>query len=99
MRKDIIGFRKTYHFLKRQWERSIDDDFLKKVLFHVDKKVCQNILIELLPSFLKNNGFKKHLNKSLVIVIRRGVLITCFCSENTGYSLKRDLSNHVITLN
>ena len=79
MKTQILNFRKTDHFIYRQWDRNVDDCVLKKVLMHTDQTKCKKAVV-VTPHFLKNKGVHKG-NKCLVLIIKDNLLLTTYWQE------------------
>ncbi len=78
-RNKLIGkFRKTEHFIYRQWDRKITDKVLLKVLKNI-KTTNKNTMLIISRKLL--NG----IHKELFIKINNNILITCFYEEFQNY--------------
>jgi hypothetical protein len=89
-------FRKTEHFMLRQWERKIDDTMVESVLLQLKQAELssQKNMVVVSRTFLKRRGF--HSTAELFIVIDQHVLITCFHSNFQEYFQKGLKFNYII---
>lgn len=94
MTTQILGYRKTDHFLYRQWDRSIHDQILYKILPYIQCTNCTKDIIIVSASFLKRNGVKVKENKSLVIIASKNVLSTCYWCDYPEYLLIKEPYSH-----
>ena len=92
MERNILNFRKTNHFLLRQWFRNIDDDILQKILSDAKLNNTNDTKIALIvrDSFLKTiyqndkNVYCSCLKKHLVIICKSNILITLYTTSTTN---------------
>lgn len=99
MNKQILEFRKTDHFLFSQWDRSIDDQLLYKVLPFVEcTKCCKDVII-VKPSFLKNRDIKARKNDCLIVIATYNVLITTYWCNHPDYLYNKEKNAHFQILN
>lgn len=90
MTVNILNYRKSNHFLLKQWDRCIEDTFLYKVLPYIDQlKSGKNIIIAK-PIFLNRKGIVMDSMISLVVVIKENLLITCYWCHNPEYLIKKE---------
>jgi hypothetical protein len=75
MNTKILNYRKTEHFLYRQWDRGITDEKLIEILQNYPYKKS-NTLIVVSRKVLKKLGIKS--KQELFLKIDRTWLITCF---------------------
>jgi len=100
METKIYCFIKCEHFLKRQWERGIQDALLYKILQNRKTKKGKRLLV-VFYSFFEKIGIKAaHLKTPLVLVIDHCVLITAFLldenrvyADNFGYKQEKEFIN------
>ena len=86
MLRQINAFRKTSHFLYRQWERSIDDDLLREMLKSIpvpylpDQKYNVVFSRAFCLALRKRGFFVPHLykNECLILSIKNFTLITIY---------------------
>lgn len=82
MERKILEYKKTDHFLYRQWDRKISDLLLYKALPFVSSQSEEELIIVIKSERLKLNQLHQHWNQFLAIVVKRKILITCFwCDE------------------
>lgn len=94
MTTKILAFRKTDHFLLSQWDRSIHDEILYKVLPYIECTSCKKDVIIVKPSFLKRKGIKVKNNNSLIIITSHNVLLTCYWCNHPDYLLSKEMFSH-----
>lgn len=91
---NFIGdFYKTEHFLKRQWDRNINDKLLAEILKNVGTNNT-NLLLIVSRKVLKK--INKNLKQELFIKMDKKTLITCFYCEFQLYSSSNREQNYVI---
>lgn len=83
MKRTIYNFRKTDHFLHRQWHRGIEDNLLENLLADLppQPKNTKTVLIVLkshLEYLKKKQKYYVHSKGHLVIICKANVLITVF---------------------
>lgn len=96
MLRQIRAFRKTSHFLYRQWDRSIDDALLTELLNHLPKPYLaqQKYNLVFSRSFclaLRKKGFfvpKLGKNECLILSIKNFTLITIYKYSSTDDLLR-----------
>ncbi len=93
METKIHSFRKTDHFLYRQWDRNVSDELLKTVLKKVNSNT-NNHLIVISRNYLKRNGLK--IKCELFIKIKGNILITCFYSDFNCYFNRKIDQNYLL---
>jgi hypothetical protein len=98
MKNRILEFRKTDHFLYRQWDRGIEDKILYKILPYVECTYYEKDVILIQPSFLKRKGLKDEQN-SLVIIIKGNFLISAYWCKDPNYLFKKEKNSHFQQLN
>ena len=81
MNKQILEFKKTDHFLFKQWDRKIDDKMLYSILPFVECTKCEKDVVFVLPSFLKRKGLSNDDAQCLILITKRNQVIKFF--ENT----------------
>ena len=60
MTTKILNFKNLNHFLHSQWDRTIDDNILYKILHFVDCTFCEKDIVFVMPSFLKKKKIIKY---------------------------------------
>ena len=103
MLERIRGFRKTNHFKLRQWERSIDDDFLRELLGHIptayDPQEKYNLVFsrQFCHRLSRSNPFlfmpKIGKNECLIIALENYALITVY-KYNATHQLQLLFQQH-----
>ena len=79
----MSSFRKTQHFLLRQWERHIDDIELNKILKQFPSTIKQKTHVFVSPVWLRKLKIKARSTAALVIVVgKRNALITIFITDD-----------------
>ena len=68
-----------------QWHRCIDDKLLYDVLALVDCTKCEKDVVFVMPSFLQRKGIEKDNKQCLILVIKKGVLITAYWCDKPNY--------------
>ena len=77
------NYRKTDHFLQRQWERCIDDYDLNKIRDKIKINIKEQTHLFFGEKLLKNAKIKKNNHPNLVIVVqKKNVLVTIFFIED-----------------
>ncbi len=97
MKRKIFGFRKTDHFLYRQWDRKISDELLleflnQNLLVLIKEKCCVIVSREIVKKHTK-------LNKELFVIIKGNLLITCFLEDLSLYSSKNNKGIYFLLVN
>lgn len=88
----LLEFKKTNHFLFSQWNRSIDDQMLYKVLPFVECSNCEKNVVFVMPSFLEKKGIGKDDKQCLILVIRKKILLTAYWCDHPNYLFnKKDI--------
>lgn len=85
MNKKILEYRKTAHFLFRQWERGITDLLLYSVLPFASSKEKDTLILLVEKSVLSKNHKNlqvKNLKKYLALIIKEKTLNTCFWCQS-----------------
>lgn len=85
MTTQILNFKKTDHFLHSQWNRSINDQTLYKILPLLECTSGKKDVIIASPSFLKQKGVSKNRHESLIIISKQNILLTCYWCHNPKY--------------
>lgn len=92
--KNSIGlFHKSNHFIYRQWDRTISDGLLLKILKNI-KPNKKNTIVIVSRKALKT--LNKNINKELFIKIDKETLITCFYCEFQEYKTENRNQNYLI---
>lgn len=94
METQILEFRKTDHFLFSQWDRSINDHMLYKILPLVVCTKCEKNVVLALPSFLKRKGLAKDDQSCLVLIIKRNLILTAYWCDHPNYLFKKEKGAH-----
>lgn len=94
MNKQILEFRKTDHFLFSQWDRSIDDQMLYKILPYVECTKCDKDVVLVLPLFLKKKGLAKDEETCLVLIVKRNLILTGYWCDHPNYLFKKETGAH-----
>ena len=94
MNKTILDFKKTNHFLLSQWDRSIEDQKLYKILPYVECTKCEKDIVLIMPSFLKQKGIEKDDSACLILVIKNSLILTGFWCANPNYLFKKEKGAH-----
>lgn len=84
METQISGYRKTDHFLIRQWERDVPDHLLKAIL---PKKITSRKHLFVISKKVIRKYIKK-CNSELLIKADSNILITCFYCNFQDYFFK-----------
>ena len=82
------NLKKTEHFLYRQWDRGVTDTLLEKLLNNFKNKFKKKTLLIIGSNILKKYGEKVSNKKVLIIVLKKGVLITLFYVDDIYNYLK-----------
>ena len=85
MTTQILEFKKTNHFLLSQWDRSIDDQLLYKVLPFVKCTKCEKDVVFVMPSHLQKKGIAKVDKQCLILVIKQKLLLTAYWCDHPNY--------------
>jgi carbonic anhydrase/acetyltransferase-like protein (isoleucine patch superfamily) len=109
MNKEILEYRKTDHFLFRQWERGITDFLLYRVLPFASSQGQDTMILIVENSVIHKNHVKKEASNSkyLAVIIKENTLITCFWCQcfnpiniaNEGLSTRSSMKNAEIKEN
>jgi hypothetical protein len=94
MKKRIFNFRKTDHFLLSQWDRSIDDQMLYKILPFVECTDCEKDVIMALPSFLNKKGVAKDDKQCLILIAKQQLFLTGYWCDHPNYLFDQEKSAH-----
>lgn len=78
MKTKILNYRKTDHFLYRQWDRGIDSRIIESITSNINGVFKDKTLLVIGKSDLKKFGLKSASNLHLVLVIKRNILITLY---------------------
>jgi hypothetical protein len=85
MTTKILNFRKTDHFLYRQWDRKVDDILLGKILPYVNGKKNEKEVTIVFSSFLKKSKIKNKNNNCFILITKGAVILTCYWCDNPEY--------------
>jgi len=94
MNKQILEFRKTDHFLYKQWDRRIDDKMLYGILPFVECTKCEKDVVFVLPSFLKRKGLSNDDVQCLILITRGNLLLTGYWCDHPNYLFKKEINSH-----
>ncbi|MDD2386095.1 MAG: hypothetical protein PHP52_04870 [Bacteroidales bacterium] len=84
----VANFKKTDHFLYRQWDRKIDDSLLEKILNKINENISSKTFVVVGNKLLKKFGLKVSNKANLIIVANTNLLITIFMVEDLYQYLK-----------
>jgi len=71
-------YRKTEHFLYRQWDRGVSDKLIDVIISNVKSEPQKKSLIIAGNTFMKKHGVKTKNNQNLVVVVKNRALITLY---------------------
>lgn len=94
MTTKILDYKKSDHFLHSQWDRTIDDQLLHKILPFIDYTFCEKDVVFAMPSFLKKNKVVKSDKLCLIIIIKQKLLVTAYWCDNPNYLFKNKENTH-----
>ena len=94
MTTKILDFKKSDHFLHSQWDRTIDDQLLYKILPFVDCTLCEKDVVFVMPSFLKRKRVVKNDKLCLIIIIKHKLLVTAYWCDHPNYLFKEKEKAH-----
>lgn len=94
MTTQILNYKKTNHFLFSQWDRSINDQILQKILPFLECISCKKDVIIVSPNFLKRKGIFRKGHESLIIITKQNLLITCYWCNHPDYLLSTEPYAH-----
>lgn len=94
MRNRILEFIKTNHFLHSQWDRSIDDAMLYKILPQVECNECFKDVVVVMPSFLVKKNILKSEHDCLIIIFKNKLLLTAYWCDHPNYIFKKEKKAH-----
>jgi hypothetical protein len=94
MNTKILEFNKTDHFLYGQWNRKIDDQMLYKILPYIQKSDYEKDVILVLPSFLTKKGIEKDNNTSLILILKKNIILTGYWCEHPNYLFDKEKNAH-----
>ena len=87
MKNSILNYRKTKHFIFRQWDRAINDDLLYRVLpLLKETRINKSTLFWIDLTKMKQAPKCKH--QKLGLVVKNNLLISCFWASNEVNSEK-----------
>lgn len=87
-RGHILNFRKTEHFLKRQWERSIEDRLLNYALKWLQNTGLEKEILVVHPKVFTRIHCNYKTSEYLVVVVKNRILITCYWCNQFGYIIR-----------
>lgn len=89
MKTKIFEYKKTHHFMFRQWERKLDDQTLYKILPYIQNTTFSKIVAIFFPTFLERKKIlRQNKTESLVIIIKKRIILVTFFWCNSIESLK-----------
>jgi hypothetical protein len=94
MNKQILEFRKTTHFMFSQWDRSIDDQILNKILPYVECSECEKDIVLVLPSFLKRKGVARDDETCLVLIVKKNLILRGYWCDHISYLFSKEKNAH-----
>ena len=94
MNKRVLEFNKSNHFMFSQWDRSIDDQMLYKILPQVQRTKCEKGVVFVLPSFLMKKGIAKDEINSLILIVKNNVLLTSYWCDHPNYLFRKEKNAH-----
>lgn len=94
MTTKILNFKKSEHFLHSQWNTTIDDNILYKILPFVDCTFCEKDIVFVMPSFLKKKKIIKNDKQCLILVIKHKLLITAYWCDHPNYLFNKKDTTH-----
>ncbi len=94
MNNQILEFRKTDHFLYKQWDRRIDDKMLYSILPFVECTKCEKDVVFVLPSFLKRKGLSIDDVQCLILITRGNLLLTGYWCDHPNYLFNKEKESH-----
>ena len=95
----VANFKKTDHFLYRQWDRKIDDSLLEKILNKINENISSKTFVVVGNKLLKKFGLKVSGRTNLIIVVKKNILITLFMVEDLYSYLKSNRTCEFIIIN
>jgi len=102
MNKQILEFRKTDHFLYRQWDRGVSDSLIVSALGSINVEDSDKTILVIGNSTLKKNGEKVKPKSNLIIILKNNKLITLYYVTDLYDYLKsvskRERDNNFILL-
>lgn len=90
----ILEFKKTDHFMHSQWDRSIDDKLLYKILPSVECIQCDKDVVIVLPSFLKRKGEVRNEKECLILIVKFKLILTGYWCNRPNYLFKKEKNAH-----
>ena len=94
MNKQILEFKKTDHFMFKQWDRNIDDKMLYSILPYVKCTKCEKDIVLVLPSFLKRKGLSIDDIQCLILITKRNLLLTGYWCDHPNYLFTKEKDSH-----
>lgn len=94
MTKQLLEYHKSHHFMFSQWDRSIDDQLLYKVLPLIECTKCEKDVVFVLPSFLKRKGVGKDEKQCLILVVIGKLLVTAYWCDHPNYLFNKKETVH-----
>jgi hypothetical protein len=85
MTRQLLEYHKSHHFMLSQWDRSIDDQLLYKILPFISEAKENKKLAIITPSFLSLKGIEVPKKNCLVIVLKQKLLKTAFWCDHPNY--------------
>ena len=93
MNRIIGNFKKTDHFIYRQWDRNVPDKLLMKILNKIDVNKKKTMIIVSRKIIMK---IDLKVKKELFIKLDKSTLITCFYSDIQSYIGTKREQNYLI---
>ena len=94
MNNQILEFKKTDHFIYKQWDRCIDDKMLYSILPFVECTKCEKDVVFVLPSFLKKKGLDKDDRTCLILITKGYLILTGYWCGNPNYLFRKEKQAH-----
>jgi len=98
MKTKTLNFKKTDHFLYRQWDRKLEDSCLEKILNKVYISSKKKTMLIVGSKVLKEVGCRFRANENMIIIVRSNLLITFFVVKDLYKYLKtlHKMEKHII---
>lgn len=94
MNTQILNFKKTDHFLLKQWDRKIEDKALYRILPFVECSNCEKDIVIVSPSFLETKDITNNNRQCLIIVIKTKILLTAYWCDHPNYLFTKEKDAH-----
>lgn len=99
----MLYFRKTTHFIYRQWDRGIDDIDMNKILVKLHQKLekitSTKTLVFVGEQMLKKLGLKyKNVSNLVLVLHKQNLLITMFFIKDFWQYVKSQPIKHCVLI-